>query len=108
MGRDSQAEIQLNVVVPSWLDGMRSRGVQLPVVAEMIEQVRVPSIAKWRWSTLHTAVDPLAGVLPTLSTHFDANFTITRCKSALHSTAISICAVVYDVGLRYSALGSWL
>ena len=99
---------------PSWLDGMRAlvsffrlstmvsqlcmhlrEDVQLPVIAEMIEQVRVPSIAEWRWGTLHTAVDALAGVLPTLSTHFDANsfknardpVTITRCKSALHSTA---------------------
>ena len=68
--------------------------VQLPVIAEMIEQVRVPSIAEWRWGTLHTAADALAGVLPTLSTHLDANLfknardrvTITRCKSALHST----------------------
>ena len=73
---------------PSWLDGMRAlvtffrlstmvsqlcmhlrEDVQLPVKAGMIEQVRVPSIAEWRWGTLHTAVDALAGVLPTLSTH---------------------------------------
>ena len=31
--------------------------MQLPVMDEMIEQVRVPSIAEWRWSTLNTAVD---------------------------------------------------
>ena len=73
---------------PSWLDGMRAlvsffrlstlvsqqcmhlrEDVQLPVRAEMIEQVRVPSIAEWCWGTLHTAVDAFAGVLPTLSTH---------------------------------------
>ena len=99
---------------PSWLHGMRAlvsfhrlstmvsqlckhlkEDVQLPVTAEMIEQVRVPSIAEWREGSLHTAVDALAGVLPTLSTHFDAKLfknvrdpvTITRCKSALHSTA---------------------
>ena len=99
---------------PSWLDGMRSlvsffrlstmisqlckrlwEDVRLPVIAEMIEQVRVPSTAELRWGTLHTAGDALAGVLLTLSTHFDANLfkntrgpvTITRCKSALHSTA---------------------
>ena len=84
--------IQL-IVVPSWSDGMRAvvsflrlatmesqlcmhlrEDVQLPVIAEMIEQVRVPSIAEWRWSTLHTAGDALAGVLPTLWTHFDADF----------------------------------
>ena len=61
--------------------------VQLSVIAEMIEQFRVPSIAEWRWGTLHTVVDALAGVLPTLSTHFDAHLfknardpvTITRC-----------------------------
>ena len=87
---------------PSWLDGMRApvsffrlstmvsqlcmhlrEDVQLPLIAEMIEQVRVPSIAEWRWSTSHTAVDALAGVLPTLSTHFDANFqvrTVWACQ----------------------------
>ena len=52
--------------------------VQLPVIAEMIEQVRVPSIAEWRWGTLHTDGDALAGVLPTLSTHFDADFSKKR------------------------------
>ena len=43
----------------------------------------------------HTAVGALAGVLPTLSTQFDATsfknawdpVTITRCRCALHSTA---------------------
>ena len=94
---------------PSWLDGMRAlvsffrlstmvsqlckhlrEDVQLPVIAEMIEQVRVPSIAEWRWGTLHAAVDAFAGVLPTLSTFFKNArdpVTIARCKSALHSTA---------------------
>ena len=68
--------------------------VQLPVKAEMIEQVRVPSIAEWRWGTLHSAVDALAGVSPTLSTHFGANLIknavplqLPGAWGALHSTA---------------------
>ena len=66
---------------PSWSDGMRAlvsffrlftmvsqlcrhlrEDVQLPVIAEMIEQIRVPPIAEWRWSTMHTAGGALAGV----------------------------------------------
>ena len=46
--------------------------MQLPVIAEMIEPFRVPSIAERRWGTLFSAVDALAGVLRTSSTHFDA------------------------------------
>ena len=114
MGCDSQVVIQLIVVVPvlvrwhacsgQFLSVLRwypnsactwREDVQLPATAEMIEQVRVPSIAEWLWGTLHTAVDAFAGVLPTLSTHFDANLfknardpvTITRCKSALQASA---------------------
>ena len=71
----------------------------------MIEQVRVPSIAEWPWCTLHTAVVAFAGVLPTFSAHFE----VQGCPTFdCLEVAISFGAVVYDLDLWYSGLGSWL
>ena len=50
------------------------RECDLPAVAEMIQAVHVPSIAEWRWGTLHKATITIAEVLPTLIAHFEACF----------------------------------
>ena len=70
--------------------------MQLPVIAEMFEQ--------------HTSDDVHAGVLPTLLTQFDAKLPLqlpgAGCATFdCMSVAIPICALVYDMDLRHSALG---
>lgn len=41
------------------------------VIAELIDSVRVPSIAEWRWGTLWSAVEALGPVVETLGHYFD-------------------------------------
>ena len=45
--------------------------LQLPVVADMIASITVPSIAEWRWGSLWLALQALDGRLDTLRDHFE-------------------------------------
>ena len=76
---------------PAWLDGIRAlisffrarllrdslakrvqeRGFQ--AISEMLAAVSVPSIAEWRWHTLHIACGKLSGILSTFAAHFDSS-----------------------------------
>ena len=66
---------------------------RLPAVAQMIEALKLPSIAEWRWGTLYKACRTLREVLGTLRVHFQfALFKnardpikVQRCASALRS-----------------------
>lgn len=44
--------------------------LRLPGIAEMFSKIVVPSIAEWRWGTLHEALKALHGNLATLREHF--------------------------------------
>ena len=76
---------------PAWLDGIRAlvsffrarllrdslaKRVQEPgfqAISEMLAAVSVPSIAEWRWHTLHIACENLSGILSTFAAHFDSS-----------------------------------
>ena len=80
----------------------------LPVIGEMIEQVRVPSIAEV--ALVHVAYScsyRREFVQERQGSRY--NFQVEKCPTFdCLGLAISTCAVVYDVDLRYSALVSWL
>ena len=75
----------------SWLDGMRCivnffrarvlvnalvaklARTGYHVVCAMLEAVTLPSIAEWRWGTLHCACKELSKVLGSLRVHFDVS-----------------------------------
>ena len=67
--------------------------MQLPVIAEMIRDTSVPSIAEWRWGTLYKAVKAVKTILLSLSAHFEPDLfknaadpvTMKRCAQALRS-----------------------
>ena len=96
-----------------WLDGLKSiiafcrsllwRGIMVrhvrhslgkPIIAAMIDAIRVPSVAEWRWGTLWSAVSNLQPTIHTLGSYFDPTLFSTskdakKLKSAsqcLHSS----------------------
>lgn len=56
-----------------WIDQLcrKLRQKQLFAPAEMIESVTVPSIAEWRWVTLHLAMKSINAIISTFATYWD-------------------------------------
>ena len=68
----------------------------------MIEALSLPSIAEWRWGTLHRACQELSTVLDTLRVHFDASlFANARDPSKLKKASSSIASAAWAWQFQY-------
>lgn len=104
----------------SWLEGMRSivNFFRAKILVEgfvtklartgyhaacaMIQAVSLPSIAEWRWGTLHSACQELSKVLGTLRVHFDVSlFGNARDPSRLQKAASAIASSAWAWQFKY-------
>ena len=76
----------------------------LVAISEMLDAVRVPSIAEWRWGTLNSAMKSLSLVLGTLRQHYDPSlFKNSKDPVKTRKVASSLRSVAWAWQFKYVA-----